>query len=176
LKNKISILLCIGVLLIVVSCGYRNPYVYTGPDKSIYITSWKNRTSELQLESEIYQSLLQWFQKSASLKIVKDKSSADLILAGEIISIDLPSLSYGANNTTQEVKLLLRVRYILKDIETGVILFQQPNQLRTEEYAVSADSSVTRDSEEAALETIIDELSQDIYLQTLTKLPTLQQP
>ena len=161
------------MLLIVVSCGYRNPYVYTGPDKSIYITSWKNRTSELQLESEIYQSLLQWFQKSDSLNIVKDRSSADLILAGEIISIDLPSLSYGANNTTQEVKLLLRVRYILKDIETGEILFQQPNQLRTEEYVVSADSSVTRDSEEKALETIIDELSQDIYLQTLTKLPTL---
>lgn len=161
------------MLLIVVSCGYRNPYVYTGPDKSIYITSWKNRTSELQLESEIYQSLLQWFQKSDSLNIVKDRSSADLILAGEIISIDLPSLSYGANNTTQEVKLLLRVRYILKDIETGEILFQQPNQLRTEEYVVSTDSSVTRDSEETALETIIDELSQDIYLQTLTKLPTL---
>jgi hypothetical protein len=174
LKNTIlAAPLFIAILLIVVSCGYRNPYVYTGPDKAVYIASWKNRTSELQLDSDMYQSLLKWYQRSDSLSVVNDKSSADLILAGEIISIDLPSLSYGANNTTREVKLSLRVRYILKDLKSGEILFQQPDQLRTEEYVVSPDSSITADNEKEALETIIDELSQDIYVKTLTNLSKL---
>jgi len=156
--------------VLLVSCGYRNPYVYSGPSQQIYITSWKNRTSELQLESDIQQALLQWYQRSDSLTIVNDKSAADLILAGEIISIDLPSLSYGANNLTRQVKLTLHVRYILKDLESGEILIQVPDQLRTEEYIVAADSQTTADNEEQALEIIIDELSQDIYRQTLSKL------
>lgn len=160
---------CIA-LLITAACGYHNPYVYTGPDKSIYITSWKNRTSELQLESEIYQSLLQWFQKSSSLSVVSEKDGADLILGGEIVSIDLPSLSYSSNNTTREVKLKLRIRYILKDLKSGEILFQEPATVRTEEYVISSNNSITDANEDEALETIIDEMSQDIYRQTLLAL------
>ncbi len=161
------------LVLLATSCGYRSPYVYTGPGKAVYITSWKNRTSELQLESDIYQSLVEWYQKSDSLKVVKTKNEADLILAGEIVSIDLPSLSYGTDNTTREVKLRLRVRYILKDIESGNILFQEPNQLRSEEYTVGAATSTDEENEDEALETIIDEMSQEIYLRTLSKLQKL---
>lgn len=169
--THIGISWLIVLTLLLCSCGYRNPYVYTGPDKRVYLASWKNRTSELQLESQIYQSLIKWYQKSDSLKIVKNKSDAELVLGGEIVSIDLPSLSYGANNTTREVKLKLRVRYVMKDIATGKILFQEPGQIRTEEYTVTTNVTSTSDNEKAALDVIIDELSQDIYLKTLTKLP-----
>ncbi len=170
---RLSALFLVACALLLSSCGYRNPYVYTGPEKSVYITSWKNRTSELQLESQIYQSLLEWYQKSDSLKVVKTKENADLILAGEIVSIALPSLAYGANNTTREVKLRLQVRYILKDLETGEVLFQEPNQLRSEEFTVNSAASSDRQNQDEALEIIIDEMSQEIYLKTLGKLQSL---
>ncbi len=155
------------------SCGYRNPYVYSGPDKTIYITNWKNRTNVLGLNSDIYQSLIRWYQKSGSIRVVKKKKDADLILAGEILSIDLPSLAYGANNTTKEVKVKLTVRYILKDIATGKILVEVPKELRTEEYTVTGNVTETSDNEQEALDTIIDELSQKIYLKTITELPQI---
>lgn len=171
LKKKIFLFpLCLLVLFITTSCGYRNPYVYTGPDKTIYVTSWKNRTSQLQLDSKIYQSLLKWYQKSSSLKVVKKKEGADYILAGEIISIDLPSLSYGALNTTKEVKLTLKIRYIIKDLKSGEVLMEVPQETRTQEYTVTSDVTTTADNETEALKIIIDELSQDIYLFTLNKL------
>lgn len=152
------------------SCGYRNPYIYTGPDTSIYITSWKNRTSELQLESQMYRSLVEWYQKSKKIKVVKNKEEANLILAGEIISIELPSLSYGSKNTTEEVKLKLKVRYIMKDLKSGEILFQQPKKLKTEAVTVTSDESANSDKIKEALEDILDEFSQEIYLKTLAKL------
>lgn len=171
LKKKIYLFpLFLLFLFFTTSCGYRNPYVYTGPDKSIYVTSWKNRTSQLQLDSKIYQSLVKWYQKSESLKVVKDKEGADYILAGEIISIDLPSLSYGNFNTTREVKLKLRVRYIIKDLNSGKVLMEVPGETRTEEYTVTDNVATTADNENEALKIIIDELSQDIYLFTLNKL------
>lgn len=167
-------LLIISVTLAVLTgCGYRNPNVYNGPHKAIYITEWKNRTSDLGLDSQIYRSLTQWFQKSGSISTVRQKEGADLILAGEIISIELPSLSYGANSVTTEVKVKLRLRYILKEIATNKIILEVSDETWTEEYLVSTSAATNRDNEAEAIETIIDDLSQRIYQRTVSQLPKL---
>ncbi|WP_167505801.1 LptE family protein [Desulfosediminicola flagellatus] len=171
ISRNLSLLAVLGFFL--VSCGYHNPYVYTGPEKVIYIKDWKNRTSELGLDSDIYHSLVKWYQKSRSIKITKDKSSADLILAGEIISISLPSLSYGSNNTTKEVKIRLKVRYILKDLTSDKVLFEVAKEEYTEGYVVDDTTAQTRDNQEEAIETIVTDLSQRIYQKTLVELPKL---
>lgn len=158
---------------IIASCGYRNPNVYNGPQKVIYITEWKNRTSELGLDSKIYRSLTRWFQKSGSISTVREKAGADLILAGEIVSLELPSLAYGANNITTEVKVRLRVRYILKDIASNKIILEVPDETWLEDYLVSSNSSANLDNEKKALDTIIEDISQRIYQRTVAKLPKL---
>ena len=161
------------VVLIATACGYHNPNIYTGPSKTIYLTEWKNRTSELGLDSQIYRSLTRWFQNSGSISTVRKKEGADLILAGEIISLELPSLSYGANSRTTEVQVVLRVRYILKEISTKKILIEMPDEIWTEEYLVSTNVSSNLDNERNALNTIIEDLSQKIYQRTVTELPKL---
>lgn len=167
-KYLIPFVLVTGLVLS--SCGYRNPYVYSGPDRNLYITTWHNRTNELLLDSKIYQSLTRWYQKSGSIQVTKQKEGAQLILAGEILSIDLPSLSYGSGNNATEVRVLLTVRYILKDIESGKVLIEVGNEVWTEEYKVGASASGSSDNEKEALETIIDDLSERIYLKTLNIL------
>ncbi len=172
--KKISRLFSIFFLAILVtSCGYRNPNVYTGPPKKIYITEWKNRTSELGLNSDIYRTLTKWFQKAGSISTIRQKDGADLILAGEIVSLDLPSLSYGDNNLATEVKVKLRVRYILKDIRSQKIILEAPDEIWTEDYLVSSNITTNLDNEAEALEVIIDDLSQKIYQKTIAKLPNL---
>lgn len=165
------ILRCSLVILVtslfLVSCGYRNPYVYSGPTKSIYVTTWKNRTNVLQLDSKIYQSLIKWYQKSGSLQITKTKEGADYILAGEIISYEIPSLTFGANDSATEVNLIMKVRYVFKDLKTDDILIEQPNETWREPYQITGDARQTSDNAADALEVIIDELSQKIYQKSL---------
>ncbi len=156
------------------ACGYHNPYVYNGPPKSIYIVDWKNRTSELGLNTTIYQSLVRWFQKSGSIAVTKTKEGADLILAGEIISISLPSRSYNANRSAAEVKLILTVRYILKDLASGKVLLEQPAEVWTENYLTSVVTTTTKANEKEALDKIIEDISQKIYQTALVELPKLQ--
>jgi hypothetical protein len=163
----------IVIACIVAACGYRNPNIYNGPHKNIYITEWKNRTSELGLDSKIYRSMTKWFQKSGSISTVRQKEGADLILAGEIVSLELPSLSYGANNITSEVKVRLRVRYIVKDIATNKILLEIPDQTWEETYLVSTNSSANMDNETKALDKIIEDLSQKIYQKTISGITKL---
>ena len=152
------------------ACGYHNPNVYDGPSKTIYMAEWKNRTSELGLDSQIYRSLTRWFQKSGSIGTVRNKAGADLIFAGEIISLDLPSLAYGENSITTQVKVILSVRYILKDIATNKIVLEVPSEYWTEEFLVSDNSTLNLTNENAALETIIDDMSKRIYQRTVSKL------
>lgn len=168
--RKLLFPLVLVVGLILVSCGYRSPYVYSGPDRNLYITNWHNRTNELLLDAKIYQSLVTWYQKSGSIKVTKSKEGAHLILAGEIISIDLPSLAYGSGNDATEVKVLLTVRYVLKDLEKDAVLLEVGRETWTEEYKVGATSSESADNEKEALAIIIDDLSEKIYIKTLDKL------
>jgi outer membrane lipopolysaccharide assembly protein LptE/RlpB len=158
---------------IITACGYRNPNVYSGPEKSIYITQWKNRTSELNFNSKIYRSLTKWFQKSGSISVVRKKDGADLILAGEIVSIELPSLSYSNLLTTSEVNVKLRVRYILKEIASKKIILEEPNETWTQQYLVSDNNAINSNNENEALESIIEELSQKIFQRTVSQLPKL---
>lgn len=161
------------LLFLVVACGYHNPNVYSGPSKAIYITEWKNRTNKLQLDSDLYRSLTRWFQNTRSISIVRKKEGADIILAGEIVSLELPSLAYGTELVATEVKVRLRVRYIIKEISTNKILLEVPDETWTEEYLVSSNSNTNIDNENEALDTIIDDLSQKIYQRTVAELPKL---
>ena len=174
MKKKPWVLLVLlagaGVLT---ACGYHNPNVYKGPSKSIYMTEWKNRTSELGLDSQIYRSLTRWFQNTEAITTVRQKEGADLILAGEIISLELPSLAYGENSVTTQVKVLLRVRYILKNIATNKIVLEVASELWTEQYLVSKNISANLDNEKKALNTIIEDLSRRIYQRTITEIPRL---
>ena len=164
----------VAIAVFVIGCGYRNPYVYSGPDKTIYVTTWKNRTSNLQLDAKIYQELIKWFQKSGSLKITKDKEGADYILAGEIVSIDIPSLAYDSANDASDIKLRLKVRYIFKDLVDDQVLFQRPTVERQQSYTVTGDAAETRDNYNEALDTLVEDLAQDIYQKTLVELSKTQ--
>jgi len=158
------------LVLLPAACGYHNPNVYTGPERIIYLKNWKNRTSELGLDARFYQSLVNWFQRSGSINITKQKEEAQFILAGEIVSISLPSLAYDASNTASEVKVRLTVRYVMQDLATGEILMEDPGEVWSESYLVGGSTSETRDNQRRAVSTIIDDISERIYQKTLIKL------
>lgn len=173
MKKTNSLLSLLVVAVIVAACGYHNPNVYNGPVKTIYLKEWNNRTSDLGLSSEMYRSLTRWFQKSPSITTVRHKEGADLILAGEIISLELPSLSFGESSSTTEVKVVLMVRYVIKELRTNKIVIESPNERWTEEYLVTADSTANLDNQGEALDSIIEDLSKRIYQRTVTAIPKL---
>ena len=165
-KFNWSVVILLAVLFLS-GCGYYFPHVYDGPARVVYMPTWQNRTSKLGLDNKIYQILAHWFQKSPKVTLTKEKTKADLILAGEIISITLPSVSWNGVSDATGTKVQLIVRYVLKDLETGAILWEVPGKLYTADYNVQ---TVNTTADDMALATIIDEMSEDIYLGTLNKI------
>jgi len=148
-------------------CGYYFPNIYDGPEKSVYMPNWKNRTDKLGIDSLMYQSLSSWFQKSPAIRITKEKNNADLILAGEITYIDLPSVAWDGNARSTGTKVQLILRYVLKDLKSNDIIWEVPRDVWTEDVSAINESA---DTEDEALKVIVDDISEKIYLGTLNKL------
>lgn len=162
-----GVLVIFCLMLLPAGCGYYFPHIYDGPEKTVYMPNWKNRTDKLGIDAVMYQSLSIWFQKSKAIRITKKKETADLILAGEITFIDLPSVAWDGNAQATDIKVRLGLRYVLKDLTNGNIIWEVPNDLWTEDYNTLAQ---TADTEDEALRQIIDDVSEKIYLGTLDKL------
>jgi hypothetical protein len=56
---------------------------------------------------------------------------------------------------------------VLKNLKTGKILWEVPNDIWTENYNTLTDRA---DTEDEAVEEILDEVSEKIYLGTLSKI------
>nr|WP_321467863.1 LPS assembly lipoprotein LptE [uncultured Desulfobulbus sp.] len=166
-KHTVSIGLMLACLLFLGSCGYYFPHVYEGPHRVVYMPSWKNRTSKLNLDMKIYQSLARWFQKAPNVDLSKEKSGADYALSGEILAIDLPTVSWNTNADATVTKVKLYVRYSLKDLKSGKILWEENNKLYTADYSVQV-ANTAADNE--ALTKIIADMSEIIYLGTLKQI------
>jgi hypothetical protein len=175
-RSTIIILILAAIAVLSGGCGYYFPHVYKGPDRVIYMPNWKNRTSQLGLDAKIYQSLSRWFQKSSSIKLTKDRAEADLVLAGEIVDIDLPSVSWSGDARATQVKVKLQVRYVLKDIKSDEILWEVPRELWTEDYSTGRLSRNISDNEQEALAQILKDMSERIYLGTLERMRQQDSP
>lgn len=158
------------LLLFLTGCGYHNPNIYNGPDQVIFLNNWKNRTNDLSLDARFYQNLYRWYQRSGSITVTRDKEVADLVLAGEVISISLPSRSYDSSNSATEVRVSIKVRYVLQDRATGAILVEQPSETWSETYLVGTTTSITNTNQQEAITTIVDDISEGIYQKTLKVL------
>jgi len=166
-KHAFIVGLVCACLVAVTSCGYYFPHVYEGKHRVIYAASWKNRTNKLKLDMTIYQSLSRWFQKTQAVDLTKEQIGADYILSGEIMAIDLPTVSWDTNSDATGTKVKLFVRYSLKDRRTGAILWQENDKLYTADYTVAVANSAADDE---ALAKIIEDMSEIIYLGTLKQL------
>ncbi len=168
--NRISaaLLSFLSFLLLLGGCsGYYFPNVYDGPQVSIYMPTWGNRTDKLGIDSTMYNSLSEWFLKSDKINLTKEKEGADLILAGEIISISLPSIGWSSAARTTDVKVQMILRYVLKDLKSGKIIWEVPQDVWTEDYNTLVQQA---SSEDEAVEHILDDISEKIYLGTISRI------
>ena len=166
-RSSGNLLVLLSFFFLLGGCGYYFPNVYDGPEVSVYMPTWKNRTDKLGIDNTMYHSLAEWFRKAEKIHLTRSREDADMILAGEINSIHLPGIGWNTEARTTDVKVELRLRYVLKDLESGKILWEVPNDIWTEDYNTLAEKA---DTEDEAIEQILDEVSEKIYLGTIARI------
>ena len=167
ISRRAACLLLALALPALAGCGYSFPHVMDGPERVIYMPDWENRTNKLSLDNRIYQSLARWFQKTDAARLTKTREGADYILAGEIQYIDLPSVSWDGVTRSKSINVILVVRYALQDVKTGKLIWEVPGKAYTADYS---EERVSAAGDEVALDEIIADMAEDIYIGTLRRI------
>lgn len=143
-----------AVLAILVACSYS---VYSSglPHlKTITIKSFRNNSTEYDLEEELYNKLSEKFSNDGRLSIVT--ISPDCLLEGEILDYSIEIQNYGGSVIdAYQVKILFKITFT--DLVKNKIIWQDNSLLLSEVYSAS-DSNIVYKTEEAAQQKIFADL------------------
>jgi hypothetical protein len=160
--------------LLLSGCGYHNPYMQPDgsalPPKSVFLDIWPNQTTELGLETEIFRALVHWFKGAPSIQVTHNPAEADYLVNGEIQSIDLPALAFGQYDQAIEIRVILKISFLIREKMTGKILHEQKGLTFEEAARVGADATTSRDNKRQALDLITADIAERVYLDTLEAL------
>ncbi|HIJ78719.1 MAG: LPS assembly lipoprotein LptE [Desulfobulbaceae bacterium] len=171
--------LCLGLYFITMAaCGYHNPNMRSaeeqGPAVTIYVPLWNNPTNETRLATDIHNTLQDWLLQSKRIKIAATADSADYIMTGKINSIRYPGRSYDQDDTAQGLKAILSVEYTVTDSKNGKIAWQAKNFALEENYALAGSSAETDTNKKKALEILVNNLGEHIYIKLARALSRYQ--
>ncbi|MDO9577501.1 MAG: LPS assembly lipoprotein LptE [Candidatus Cloacimonadales bacterium] len=150
MKNVIIII----VLMVLSACTY-SVYSSGFPHlKTISIKSFQNKTTEYNLEEDVFNKLSEKFSSDGRLSIVT--ISPDCLIEGEILDYSNDVLSF-AGSTVDEYNVQILFSVTFTDLQKNEIIWQNKSLLLNETYSTS-NPNITLKSEESAQQKIIDDL------------------
>jgi len=111
---SLRLLLSAAIAFSVIGCGI---YSFTGSGiggiESISIEPFDNQTAEFGIREDLTDTILDRLLKDRTLTVT-DRSSADAVLYGTILSMDDKPLSYDEQESVSEFEIKISVSFILK--------------------------------------------------------------
>lgn len=142
--------------LLLTGCGYhlQGKGSNLPPDiQSVAIPIFGNRTLQTGVESEVTRALVERFT-SAQRLAVEDRSSADALLTGTVLSfVNLPIAVTSGTQVTTGYRAVLTVEMILKRQRDGKVFFKS-EMSEWRNYAVDPDLAVTENNKREAIRQI----------------------
>lgn len=150
-RKSLSILLIVMSLnLLIAGCGYRFTVEGMGPriggggvqdDKPLVpltIRDFLNRTFHSNLEFKYSKYMRQEFAASSGAKVVYDDGQADFVMRGEIVSVDVPTVTFSTTDA-REGRVNVVVKVTVENRKTGQIVWND-TATGTAEFFVNQSS------------------------------------
>ncbi len=152
------------VSLFVLGCGYH--FAGTGSNlppwiKTVYVATWEDRSQEAGFGALIATEIRNQFERGGKLKLAPE-DKADVILTGEIVSLEQRGLSYQSYAQGVENRLILRARAKLTSRQDGKIIWENRSLYREETYTTGSQAD-----KERILEKMAYDLAEMIYHQIM---------
>jgi hypothetical protein len=107
--------------------GYRLGSMLPPDIKTVYVTTFVNRTSEPQLEARTTGATIAEFQKDATLKVVSGLAAADTRLDVTLLRFSEQPLRYQSDRpkTADEYRITIKAEIVFRRVSTGVVLVKK---------------------------------------------------
>jgi Lipopolysaccharide-assembly len=177
---------CLACLMLVAGCGYQfrvegaGPTIgsttatssSTSPPPRLIVHTLENRSFEPNLETRYTNYLRHEFSSGSGAQVVADTEAADLVLSGQILSVIIPTLSFGLTKTLESrTEVLVTVK--VEEARTKRLVWAQTAK-GASEFFVTSDLQFNRVLQSRALEQAGRFIAEDLASRFLLQLESGQ--
>ena len=172
---------CVACLALLSACGYQFRVEGTGPTiggtsaptsseppPRLVIRTLENKSFEPNLETRYTNYLRHEFSSGSGAQVVPEAEAADLVLTGQILSVNVPTLSF-TQTTTLESRTEVIVLVKVEETRTKKVLWTQTAK-GSSEFFVTTDLQFNRALQNRALEQAGRFIAEDLASRFLLQL------
>ncbi len=164
MKNKWAFKSVLSVLLLT-ACGYHFAGSGSFPAgvSRVFITILENRSAETGAESIFTNDLIYEFTRNRKESLVQERSSADAILTGAIVSLSVENISRSSVSTAVERRVTGTLNLRLESSD-GRILWSSGNIVERQAYAVvNGNKTATDQNKSDAIAVVSSKLAESAF-------------
>jgi outer membrane lipopolysaccharide assembly protein LptE/RlpB len=164
MKNKWAFKSVLSVLLLT-ACGYHFAGSGSFPAgvSRVFITILENRSAETGAESIFTNDLIYEFTRNRKESLVQERSSADAILTGAIVSLSVENISRSSVSTAVERRVTGTLNLRLESSD-GRILWSSGNIVERQAYAVvNGNKTATDQNKSDAIAVLSSKLAESAF-------------
>jgi len=165
--KSLTVFLLIALLFVPAGCGYRFSPGGEWIDKSlqtVFVDNIANTTSEPFIEIYLRNGLEDQFRKSSRFRLTASKDTADLIMQGTILSLNVPPVAYDRYDKATEGRAVMTINLLFEDRRAGKKLWAVTNFSGNETYRIDqANPSATSVSKGTALQKLSNDMAEKAY-------------
>jgi hypothetical protein len=144
------------------SCGYTtSPALLPSHLKTIAIPTFENGTTEVTIEQDITNAVIQKFVQDNHLRVV-DERSADCVVKGRVVEYRNSIFGISDASLAQEYRVSVGVSVTFKDVVKNREVWHEDNLVKTSNYYVQSVPGQTArtelDGRKEAIQKIADEI------------------
>ena len=137
------------------SCGYRVAgSTDTIPDRiqRVAVKTFQNATTEYKIEQHLTRWVVREFISRTRYQMVHDDANADATLQGTVLNfLVFPVVFDPRSGRATSVSTITHLHVVLRDRQTGEVLYENPLFEHRERYEVSTSADAYFEEREAAL-------------------------
>jgi hypothetical protein len=139
-----------------------------GPAPKLAVAEFDNHTFEPNIEQKFTAYTRHQFSAGGGVDMVNDRSGADLLFKGAIITASTPSLSFN-QNVTFEQRVIVTVKASVQDLRSGKEIWTQ-HSTGAAEFFLTNDLQFNRQLQNRALEQAGRQIAEDLASRFLAHL------
>jgi hypothetical protein len=157
--------------LLLTSCGYRvagHSDLLPRSLHSIAIPPFENLTTRYTLSDRLPQAISREFISRTRYRIVTERNEADAVLQGAVVNVmTWPNVSDPVSGRSTGVQISVYLQVVLKERETGKVLFSRPNMEFRQRYEIAVDQSAYFEESDLALQRLSEDVARTVVSSVL---------
>jgi hypothetical protein len=173
-KKRLTLikLITVGSLCAVLAaCGYSFTSSGDYIDKriqKIYVEQFGNKTDQAEVENYIRTAFINQIIQTSRFKIAEDAQTADAIIKGSILNLNMSPLSYSSSTLVAEERTVIILEATFQERETGKVIWSSKSITGFTDYSITSNINLLPAARKTAFVKLATDTAEKVFNQMMS--------